>query len=223
MLWTQPVTLFPIHFTTIQSVSCKFFQDKAVGNCVKCFAEVLARNIHCSHCGKRSDQVSLAWLDFVKPILAFPHCLFICFLIIYRRTCFITFPGIEVRLPSLSLPGPLLSPFCRWVDICLLPVMRDIPWSSQLIKCYRQRPWNSARHFLSHLVVDSVQVHKLMWIVSSQEITALSIFHYQCVNVCVIAYCFCDLGSNSTGKDSGKEDTGNLPLVSSISDISLPV
>lgn len=58
---------------------------------------------------------------------------------------------------------------------------------------------------------------------SLQKITAQSIFHHQSVNVCIIASCFCDLGSNNTGKDRGKEDTVNLFLVSSISETCLPV
>lgn len=222
MLWMQPISLFPFHFTSIQpTCTLQFFPGEGSGKLcfASCFAEVLARNIHCSPWVERSDQVSLPWLDFVKPKLTFPHWVLIFFLIIYTRTSFITLPDIEV---SLSFPGPWVL-FVDRHDICLLPVMRDVPWFSQLIKCHKQWPWNSASHFFWYLVVDSVWVQKFMWVVSLQEVTAQSIFQHQCVNACVIASCFCLLRSSSTGKDRGKEDIDNLSLFSSISEVSLPV
>lgn len=121
-----------------------------MGNHIKGFAIVKLCNIHCSSLVPRvsylitkGNQVSEAWFLCGKIMLAIPyHCL-----VLhdpgngFQENLLHTFPGIEVRLPSLQYPRSSLRLLNMGVMFAFFfPAIGSLPWLPRPFKGDQEWP-----------------------------------------------------------------------------------
>lgn len=89
-------------------MSSRFLLESAVGSGVKGFTDVRADNVHslslicqAGHHVIEEDQVCQAGPASHEPTLARPDLLAFLHVMSLKMTCFMTFPGTEVRLTGL--------------------------------------------------------------------------------------------------------------------------